>query len=478
MNKSMLCAGLLALLSLVASQFANAASCIWTGGSLANSNWSSAANWNNCGGAHAVPVNGDTLGFPDGVPRLTNTNDIVKLIAAKLVIAGPVNLSGLPIGLSDGIAATVPLASTSPVVNLNIVLETNAQTFQCSGAHKALTLSGTVSLNNQALTLDSACSIFLTGKITGTGSITKIGTTTAFLEGATSNYTGVTTINAGKVRVVSSAGLGASGPGNETVVNDGAALELEDIATAEDLTLSGTGISSQGALFAAAGNNTLTGAITLAASSNIGAAAGMNLSIEGAIDGGNVSLVKVGAGTVALQNVNTYTNTTIVSGGVLEVNGQVDFAGVNTGTTLAGAGIATDGINIQPGAVFSPGTAAGANIGSFNSSVMAWNGTGTLVFQLGVDSAHSDQLAVTSFNSVGTGFEFQFGDGATPPVPGVAYTLVSFTLTNFTAGDFSFTYAGTGPGSSMTGTFAMTATQLQFTPATVVSDLVFHDGFE
>jgi hypothetical protein len=163
---------------------------------------------------------------------------------------------------------------------------------------------------------------------------------------------------------------------------------------------------------------------------------------------------------------------------VLEVNGQVEFAAADTGTTLAGAGIATAGINIEPGAVFSPGTAAGANVGIFDSSLMQWNGTGTLAFQLGVDSAHSDQLVATSFNSVGTGFEFQFSDGATPPVPGVAYTLVSFTLTNFAAGDFSFSYAGTGPGSSMTGTFAMTATQLQFTPATVVSDLVFQDGFE
>jgi len=474
MNKSMLCAGVLALVS---AHFADAANCVWTGGGT-NSNWSNPANWNNCGGAHALPVDGDNLGFPDGVPRLTNTNDIAKLIAAKLVIAGPVNLSGLTIGLSDGIAATAPLLSASPVVDLGIVLETNAQTFQCSGAHKALTLNGTVNLNNQALTLDSACNIFLTGKITGTGSITKIGATTAFMEGATSNYTGVTTINAGKLRLVSSAGLGASGPGNETVVNDGAALELEDVATAEDLTLSGTGISNQGAVFGAAGNNTLTGAITLAASSNIGAAAGTNLTVEGAIDGGSVSLVKVGAGTVALQNVNTYTSSTVVSGGVLEVNGQVKTVAANAGATLAGAGIATDGMTIQPGAVFSPGAAAGAKIGTFDTSFMAWNGTGTMVFQLGVDSAHSDQLVVTSFNAGGTGFEFQFSDGATPPIPGVAYTLVSFTSTTFAAGDFSFTYTGTGPGSSMTGTFAMTATQLQFTPATVVSDLVFHDGFE
>jgi autotransporter-associated beta strand protein len=474
MNKSMLCAGLLAL---VAAQLANAANCIWTGGGT-SSNWSASANWNNCGGAHAIPVDGDSVGFPDAVPRLTNNNDLAKLMLAELVIAGPVNISGNSIGLSAGIAASVPLLAASPVVNLGIVLETNPQTFECSGVHKALTLGGTINLNGQALTLDGACNILLTGKITGAGSITKNGTATAFLEGSTSNFTGLTTINAGRIRLVSSAALGASGAGNETVVNDGAALELQDLATAEDLTLSGNGVGNQGALVGAAGNNTLTGAITLGASSNIGAAAGTNLTVEGAIDGGNVSLVKVGAGTVALQNVNTYTNSTVVSGGVLEVNGQVEFAAANTGTTLAGAGMSTDGITIQPGAVFSPGTAAGANIGTFDTSIVAWNGTGTMVFQLGVDSAHSDRLVATNFNGIGTGFEFQFSDGATPPVPGVAYTLVSFTSTTLAAGDFSFAYTGTGLGASMTGTFAMTATELQFTPATVVSELVFRNGFE
>ena len=474
MTKSMLCAGLLAL---VTAQFAHAANCVWTG-SGTNSNWSNSANWNNCGGAHAVPVNGDSLGFPSAVPRLTNNNDLVKLMADQLLIAGPVNISGNSIGLSGGISASVPLAAaTSPVVGLGIVLE-GTQTFECSASHKPLTLVGTINLSDQALLLNSACNIFITGKITAAGSIAKIGAGTVFLEGSTSNYTGTTTIYTGKVRLVSSAALGASGAGNETFVNDGSALELEDVAIAEDLTLLGTGISEQGALIGAAGNNTLTGAITLGASSSIGAAAGTNLTVESAIDGGNVSLVKVGAGTVALQNVNTYTNSTIVNGGVLEVNGQVEFAAADTGTTLAGAGVATDGINIEPGAVFSPGAAAGANIGTFDSSLMAWNGTGTMVFQLGMDSAHSDQLVATSFNRIGTGFEFQFSDGATPPVPGVAYTLVSFTLTNFTAGDFSFTYTGTGPGSNMTGAFALTSTELQFTPATVVSELVFRDGFE
>jgi len=474
MNKSMLCAGLLAF---VAAQSANADDCLWTGGGT-NSNWSNSANWN-CSGAHSVPQDGDNLSFPDGVPRLTNNNDIAKLIAAKLLIAGPVNLSGLTIGLSDGIAATVPVASALPVVNLGIVLETNAQTFQCSGTHKALTLSGTINLNSQALTLDSACNIFLTGKITGTGSITKIGATTAFLEGATSNYAGVTAINVGKLRLVSSAGLGASGPGNETVVANGAALEIEDVATAEDVTLSGTGISSQGALVGAAGNNTLTGAITLAADSTINAATGTKLTIEGAIGGGSVSLTKIGAGTLVLQGLNTYNGSAIANNGWLEVNGTVVVAAANSGAALAGNGVATSSLAIQSGAAFSPGTAAGANTGSFDATNVSWIGGGSMVFQLGPDSAHSDHLvAASNFNRGGTGFEFQFSDGATPPVPGVVYTLVTFVSTSFAAGDFSFTYTGTGPGSALAGLFAMTPTELQFTPIVVISDLIFRDGLE
>jgi len=474
MNKSMLCAGLLAL---AAAQFASAANCIWTGGG-ANSNWSNSANWNNCGGAHAVPADGDSLGFPDAVPRLTNNNDLVKLMAAQLVIAGPVNISGNTIGLSGGISAAVPLAAASPVVNLGIVLETNPQTFECSGVHKALTLGGTINLNGNALTLDGACSIFLTGKITGDGSITKLGATTAFLEGATSNYTGLTTINAGKVRLVSTAALGASGAGNETFVNDGAALELEDVATAEDLTLSGTGISAQGVLVGAAGNNTLTGAITLVTNSAINAAAGTILTIEGAIGGDNMLLTKIGDGTVRLQNVNSY-GITSINAGTLEVNGVVGPVSINSGT-LAGNGMATNTITIQSatGAVIAPGAAGGANVGTFDGQILLWAGGGKMAFQLGADSTHSDHLVNTNFGSIGSGFEFQFSDGATPPVPGVAYTLVSFTSTTFAAGDFSFTYAGTGPGSSMTGTFSLTPTELQFTPATVVSELVFRDGFE
>lgn len=475
MNKSILCSGLLALIS---AQLASAANCIWTGAG-ANSNWSNPANWNNCSGAHAIPVDGDALGFQDGTPQLTNNNDLVKLMATQLVIAGGVNLSGNTIGLSAGIVATVPLLATSPVVNLGIVLETNSQAFQCSGVHKALNLGGTINLNDQTLTLDSACSIILTGKITGNGSITKIGASTAFLEGVTSNYTGITTINGGRIRLTSSAGLGASGAGNETVVNDGAALDLEDVSTAEDLGLSGSGISGQGALVGAAGNNTVTGAITLVADSTIGASAGTTLSLDGAI-GGLFTLTKTGPGT--LRQEGDSTNFELAEEGIVEINGLATAGvGVLSGAILAGSGVITNIVSDEPGATIAPGPSVGSLPGTLGATSLSWKAGGMMAFGLGATSDASDHITlIAALNKVLAGsFTFDFTDASTPPTPGVTYALIGFaSQSGFGAGDFDFVYAGTGPGSSMTGTFALTPTELQFTPATVISDLLFRNGVE
>ena len=63
-------------------------------------------------------------------------------------------------------------------------------------------------------------------------------------------------------------------------------------------------------------------------------------------------------------------------------------------------------------------------------------------------------------------------------MPGVTYSLVAFPSTDFSVGDFSFSYLGTGPGASMDGVFDLTGTELRFTPNAVVSDLILRDGYE
>jgi autotransporter-associated beta strand protein len=476
MKGSSFCLGVIAAL---AAQSASAIlpTCTWTGGG-ANGNWSTAANWNNCGGLHAVPIDGDTLVFPNAVPRTTNNNDIIKLIAAKLQINGVnYNITGNAIGLSGGISANVPLGvhgDTDPVFGPNIVLETNAQIFQCIGVRN-VTLGGSVNLHDLALTVDGTCDIAIAGNVTGAGSIAKNGAGSLFLQGPASTYTGVTTINDGIVVAETDTALGAAGAGNETSVNDGGSLQLlSGIAIDEDLTLSGAGFGGSGALISTGADNTVNGDITLLALTTITTPPAANtLSLTGAMVGG-FSVTKEGAGTLQLEGISD--GEWFAHAGILEVNGSVDGAVAVSGAILAGSGLSTNTVSIESGGSLAPGPSHGTRPGTFSTHALNWKAGGVMAFGLGATALASDLVNedLLMAKILSGSFTFDFADASTPPTPGVTYTLISFPSQNgFLVTDFDFVYTGTGPGTSMTGTFNLTATELQFTPITVVSDLVF-----
>jgi autotransporter-associated beta strand protein len=134
-----------------------------------------------------------------------------------------------------------------------------------------------------------------------------------------------------------------------------AALELQGgIAVANSLTLNGTGVSNAGALRSISGNNTFTGAITLASTGvRINSDAGVfsltatntitgsntNLTfgglgeiiVSGVIGTGSGTLTKDGSGKLTLSGSNNYTGLTTVSAGVLNVQNNTAL-----GTTAAG----------------------------------------------------------------------------------------------------------------------------------------------
>src|SRR5262249_12624893 len=109
---------------------------VWDGGSLLNSNWTTAANWV----GDVAPVPGvDDLVFPDVAARKANTNDFVGAAFLGLAFTGSsYALGGNPVTLGGNL--TTSPGTLSDFINLNLILNGD-RTFQL-GAGSVLTING------------------------------------------------------------------------------------------------------------------------------------------------------------------------------------------------------------------------------------------------------------------------------------------------------------------------------------------------
>jgi len=303
--------------------------------------------------------------------------------------------------------------------------------------------------NNAQLKFNRSNAQTVANVIKGSGGLVKIAANTLTVTNA-NTYSGSTVISNGVLNIRHNTALGTAA--GATTVANGAALQLQNsiTVTGETLTLSGQGVSTDGALRSISGTNNWTGNLIIGTNvTRLASDAGL-LAIGGSIDNGGFSTYLqgngkgiisgiisgagaltrsgIGTGTWTLTGANTYSGSNTVAGGTLEIgpggvisNAAAITVGGTGGATLTVAGgfvynsandssaVTIGDVIDQPGAfVMSGGTltlsgAAGLVIG--NSAPATWIQSGGVV---SVESTPPLYIA-NQTNSAGTVVTFSGG---------------------------------------------------------------------
>ncbi|GAA0649545.1 hypothetical protein GCM10009424_27760 [Sphingomonas ursincola] len=353
--------------------------------------------------------------------------NIATLESTGALNAGLVNATGASARIRGILAGSVTNAGTitltGAISGIGAVTQEATGTFDLGGfgtSIGSLAGSGAVILGAAPLTTggDNGSSTFA-GTVSGDGGIVKTGTGTFVLSGANS-YAGLTTVSQGVLSVRNNAGLGGNAAG--TVVDAGAALELQGgiTLTGEALTINGTGVNGAGALRNVADNNIWAGTVTLGSDSLITADAG-RLDID-LLAGSTQALTTGGAGLIGLANANTAGALT-VTGGNLALFGTGNFA---------------SGVNVNAGNLFLQGGS------SVNDAAAVTLGTGNVIVA----------VSETIGSLAGTGGTVQIDAGQTLTLGG-SDASTSFGGVIFNTGNLAKQGSGTF---TVTGTLAHSGT--------------------
>lgn len=372
-------------------------------------------------------------------PFQTKANNAVAAGAIGMIIYN--NTTGI---LSPSVTSTIPVVMITQSAGQLII--TNLNTGTVSTRIKSVG-TGLINFNNT---------------ITGTGTFAKTGSATVVLG------TSVPTVSilGGALRFAPSITVGT------TSLASGTALELAGGSTwSSAYTITGTGVSSGGAIRNISGNNTINGTITQTAASRINSDAGLlvlggnlsgafGLTVGGAgntrVDGvitTATTLTKDGAGTLELTAVNTYTSTTTISAGTLRLSG--------VGTV--GAGNITNNANLV----------IENNDGT--TILRSISGTGTLTKNLNTKVIFTGTLSHTGATTVNTG-TFALGAGSTTgDVSGSTGNFVinsgaTLEINRSNASTFARPISGAGGVTKLgTGTLVLSGTGNTYTGGTVIN---------
>ncbi len=311
------------------------------------------------GGGASLPtffVNTDTIGGSTGLVKLTGTNTFTGKVQ--------INRGGLAI-TSDaalGNSANTVLLDIGTTTQIGIRFDSamsSARSIELGGGKQVLNTNG----NN----------VTLSGVVSGTGELHKLGTGTLTLSNA-NTYSGLTNVTAGTLAVTGTLGSG-----------------------------------------------TYAGNVSIASGTTLDMASSYSQTLSGAISGSG-SLTKSGSGSLTLSgNSSSFAGTTTVSAGTLLVTGQLG-GNASTSGTLAGGGTIGGNLGFLSGSFFDitnallgdalsvGGTVTFASgFGIDNLTGVTWgsvsNGTYTLIDTTGTD------FSLAGLDNFGSGNAYDLGGG-------------------------------------------------------------------
>lgn len=291
-----------------------------------------------------------------------------------------------------GVGNLLP-ATTAVTISGGGTLDISGENYQTVASLSATDASSTrVTLGTAALTFGDANNKTFDGVISGTGSITKAGIGTQVFTGA-NTYSGPTTIVNGALEIAGTAG--SLGTNTGPIINNGTLRVNRTNAVALGNAIIGIGGVSQ-----------------------------------------------VGTGTTTLTGANTYTGPTVVSNGVLQLNGAAPGAIASSSLTISGGA----------GLGFTAGTASTLGLGASPLSL-----GGTIAFDIGSVGVNDAITTGTFTLTANSAFTFN-------PIGAIAngtpYTLITSTNPIVTNG---FSIAGQTVG-KLTLTPTINANTVTLTP--------------
>jgi autotransporter-associated beta strand protein len=328
--------------------------------------WSAAQNW----AENISPTDGDDLVFPAGAVLLQSTNNLGNRPFRSLTISGNgYTLRGSPtyptITLTHGISATY--ISGVSTVEFNVDLAAS-QSFECLYSTADLLVTGNLNLASHTLTTVGAGEVMLGGVLSGTGGLVKTGSGTHWLQGSSANtYSGETLVRQGTLLLAKPSGNAVQygslvigdgvGGSKSAVVREQASYQIGNIPVTlqsdgwldvgdyldtvgamifDGGTASSTGgrLSLGGGVTVSSNGGTISGALGLGSVTRLfDIASPGNLRVDATVSGTG-GITKTNSGFLTLVSSNSYSGTTTVQGGYVEVQHGHALGATTAGTVL------------------------------------------------------------------------------------------------------------------------------------------------